>query len=151
MKIQLLAGLALSLVASSAAAASVMTAGSDFDAVDGDVAHYEHGVVGGTYSGSTWVTALGAVKRQAASAGNGSQTVTLDFVRFNTSTFINGAVWSYDQNFAYMRTFMTTGADTGTSVTKTVTFPSSELSSTSYLTAVVYLDPNTSVLGASAN
>jgi hypothetical protein len=151
MKIQLIVGLALSLVASSAAAASIMTGGSDFDATDGDTANYFHGVTGGVYVGTTSATAVGAIKREIASAVDGSQTVTIDLVRNNTSTSLSGAVWSYNNSFAYMRSFWTTGADTSTAVTKSVTFPSSELSTTSYFSGVVYLAPNTGVVGARTN
>lgn len=128
-----------------------MTGGSDFDAVDGDTANYFHGVTGAVYVGTTAATALGAIKREAASAGDGSQTVTVDLVRNSTSTSLSGVIWSYDNSFANMRAFWTTAADTGTAVTKSVTFPSSELSNTSYFTGVVYLKPNTGVVGARAN
>ena len=149
MKVQLMAGLGLILLASSAGA-SVVTPGVDFQPADGDVANLSHGVFGTYYSGATNATAIGGLKRQPATAADGSQTVAIQFAR-PIGTFINGAIWSYDLNFMFMRTFMTTSADTGNGVTKSVTFPAAELTNTSYLVGVVYLKPNVTVFGATVN
>jgi len=149
MKIQVIAGLGLILLASSAGA-SVVTPGTDFDAADGDVAHVAHTVFGTQYSGTTQATAIGGLKRQPSTAGDGSQTVTIQFGR-PVGTSISGAIWSYDLNFMFMRSFNTTAADTGSGVTKSVTFPAAELTNTSYLVGVAYLNPNVTVFGATVN
>ena len=149
MNVKMLVGLGFILLASSASA-SVVTPGGDFDAADGDVANVAHTVFGTNYSGTTTATVIGGLKRQPATAADGSQTVTIQFGR-PVGTRINGVIWSYDLNFMFMRGFNSTVNDTGSGVTKSVTFPASELTNVSYLVGVVYLQPNVTVFGATVN
>lgn len=149
MNIKMLVGLGFVLLASSASA-SVVTPGVDFEGVDGDVAHLTRTIFGAQYTGSTWVTTAGGLKRQPATAPDGSQTVSIQFGR-PAGTSVSGAIWSFDLNFMFMRTFNTTAADTGTGVTKSVTFPAAELTNSSYLVAITYQDPNVTVFGATVN
>lgn len=151
MKTQLVLGLALTLIASSAAAA-VITPGSDFDGAEAsDVAALRHTVFGTQNGGTAQATAIGSIKRQPASSPDGSQSVTIEFARPSGTTFINGIIWSYDLNFMFTKSFMTNSGDTGSGVTKTVTFPASQLTNTSYLMGVAYMQPNVSVFGVTTN
>src|SRR5207253_2721574 len=118
MKIQMIMGLAVTLIASSAAAA-IVTPGGDFEAADGAVSSLIHTVFGVQNSHATdQVTAIGGLKRHPATSADGSQSVTLQFAR-PTGTLINGVVWSYDLEFMFTKSFMTNSGDTGNGVTKT--------------------------------
>jgi hypothetical protein len=149
MKKQMIAGLALCLVASSAGAA-VVTPGSDFDAVDGEIAGLEKTVIGVINSGSSQVTALGGLKRQPSSAPDGSQTVTIQAWRPNTTQLVNGVVWASNSEFLNMKSFMTNASD-GQNLTKTLTFPSTMLTNTSNLIGIIYMAPSVQLLSMTTN
>jgi hypothetical protein len=150
MKKHFIVGLVLTFVASSAAA-SVVTPGADFTAVDGDIAGLIKTVSGCYNQGSAQVTALGGLKRQPATSPDGSQTVTINLTRPNTTQSVNGAIWATGFDFIGMRTFSTNASDTGTLVTKTVTVPSTLLSNTSNLSAIVYMAPQVQVITMTVN
>ncbi len=150
MKRQLIAGLALCLVATSAGAA-VITPGNDFDAVDGEITGLTKTVIGIMNSGTSQVTALGGLKRQPASAPDGTQTVTIQFWRPNTTQFVNGVIWASSFDFLGMKTFNTTASDTGQNLTKTVTIPASQLTNTSNLIGILYMAPSVQLLSMTTN
>jgi hypothetical protein len=157
MKTRIVAGAICATLASFAltAGATVTTAGADFHAAnpsDQSKLFYYASGLGNNDLVDPSVSVIGSIKREPASASDGSQTVAISFSNLTAGTVLNVAFYATNGDGSVGGNQSAGGTvDSNGNLTVTATFPASELVTTSFIQARVSLPSGGVLRGAYAN
>ena len=129
-------------------AAILTTPGTDFRAADTtNPSTIGYAFTAAVNNGTTDATLVGGIKRNPASAADGSQTVTIEGNNPAGSTF-SGVIWAANNTILASKVFNVSASG---NFSKTVTFTAAQAPSTVFFAGTMYMPPNSVLGGAYTN